>query len=486
MKKLLLPFSFLLLSATVLNAQQWVRRYNGGGNGMDEIKAMVIDGSGNVYVTGYAFFSTSDNDYVTIKYNTNGVQQWIVRYNGTGNGSDVPASIFVDGAGNVYVTGISDQLTGYYVNNDAVTVKYNAQGVLQWVARYDNTALQRDDAGAAVKADAAGNVYVTGYTTRHNGAYSKKDYLTLKYSASGSQQWVATYDGPANRDDAAVGLGLDAAGNVYVTGTSFAGRDKVEENDYLTIKYSPSGVQLWTARYDGPISRADYATAIAVDNNGNAFVTGYSRGADLDYATIKYNTNGVQQWLARYDGPAHQGDLAFGIALDNAGNVYVTGTDQRTPYNGDYLTIKYSGSGTQLWTARYDGSAHDNDGANAIAVDVSGNVYVTGGINQNSPSFDMATIKYNTAGVQQWVKIYKGPKDSADVGNAIAVDAQGNVYVAGASTGTTSFYDFTTIKYTSAGARSGVEDDSTPIAAVGNHSIGREYFVLNKGTAHAR
>jgi outer membrane protein assembly factor BamB len=104
----------------------------------------------------------------------------------------------------------------------------------------------------------------------------------------------------------------------------------VEQQDYLTIKYSNTGVPLWTARYDGPVSRADYATSIAVDGSGNAYVTGYSRGAGLDYATIKYNTNGAQQWVARYDGPAHSGDLAFAIALDVSGNVYVTGTDQKT------------------------------------------------------------------------------------------------------------------------------------------------------------
>ncbi len=319
------------------------------------------------------------------------------------------------------------------------------------MSRYDNVSLQRDDAGAAIKGDANGNIYVAGYSTRSNSAYSRKDYLTIKYNASGIQQWAATYDGPAHQDDAAVGLGIDASGNIYVTGTSFAGRDKVEADDYLTIKYSPAGDSLWSARYDGPVSRSDYATAIAVDNSGNAYVTGYSRGADLDYATLKYNANGVQQWVARYDGPAHGGDLSFAIAVDNSGNVYVTGTDQKIIYNGDYLTIKYNSSGVQQWTARYDAPAHDNDGANALALDASGNVYVTGGINGSSPSFDIATVKYSNAGVQQWVKTFNGAKDSADIGNAIAVDASGNVYVAGATTGKTSHYDFITIKYASAG-----------------------------------
>jgi hypothetical protein len=85
-------------------------------------------------------------------------------------------------------------------------------------------------------------------------------------------------------------------------------------------------------------------------------------------------------------------------------------------------------------------------------------VYITGGINGSSPAFDIATIKYSSAGVQQWAKTYNGAKDSADVGNAIGIDGLGNVYVAGASTGLTSAYDFITLKYTAAGARA-----STPV-----------------------
>jgi Beta-propeller repeat len=73
-------------------------------------------------------------------------------------------------------------------------------------------------------------------------------------------------------------LGLDATGNIYVTGTSFAGADPLGEQDYLTIKYSPAGIQQWTARYNGPAGEPDLATGIAVDNSGNAFVTGYSEG----------------------------------------------------------------------------------------------------------------------------------------------------------------------------------------------------------------
>ncbi len=125
MKKIILFFSCILYTSLVFS--QWNKIYNGAGNGMDEIKSMVADNAGNVYVTGYALNAAKNNDYVTIKYNTNGVKQWQASYDGPGNGDDIPAAIYVDNTGNVYVTGISDQLTGYFINNDAATVKYNAQ-----------------------------------------------------------------------------------------------------------------------------------------------------------------------------------------------------------------------------------------------------------------------------------------------------------------------------------------------------------------------
>src|SRR5262245_54873218 len=151
MKKLYIfsGFLFLLINTNIV-AQRWTVRYNGTGNGIDAIKGMVTDNAGNVYITGSSNSGANSDDYITIKYNTNGVRQWLARFNGVGSGSDVPASIFVDGAGNVYVTGYSDVLTGNFIDNDATTVKYSSAGAQLWASSYHGP-LQRNDAGAAVK-----------------------------------------------------------------------------------------------------------------------------------------------------------------------------------------------------------------------------------------------------------------------------------------------------------------------------------------------
>lgn len=99
------------------------------------------------------------------------------------------------------------------------------------------------------------------------------------------------------------------------------------QGHYATLKYDANGNAIWAARYDGPGNGPDYAGAIAVDQSGNVYVTGGSTGTggSLDYTTIKYDSAGNQLWVARYDGPASRDDVAVGLAVSASGNVYVTG-----------------------------------------------------------------------------------------------------------------------------------------------------------------
>ncbi len=113
--------------------------------------------------------------------------------------------------------------------------------------------------------------------------------------------------------------------------------------DYATIKYDPDGNELWAARYDGSGSGFDRAYALAVDDSGNVFVTGESQGVGIgyDYATIKYIANGSEIWVARYNGPGNADDRADAITLDASGNIYVTGRSTGLLWGPDYATIKY-------------------------------------------------------------------------------------------------------------------------------------------------
>jgi hypothetical protein len=371
-----------------------------------------------------------------------GVQEaWIARYNGPGNGGDSATAIAIDGSGNVYVTGGS---AVSHLTPDYATIKYNSSGQQQWVARYDGPAHDYERA-SAIAVDGSGNVYVTGWSP---GSGSGSDYATVKYNSAGQEQWVARYNGPGNSEDNARGIAIDGFGNTYVTGESVgSGTDR----DYATIKYNASGKEEWVARYNGPGNGIDAAYAIAVDGSGNVYVTGASVGTtfpDLDYSTIKYDSTGQEQRVARYNRPGNGADGATALAIDGSGNVYVTGQSRDSITNYDYyVTIKYDSAGQEQWVASYSRPQNGNHIPTAITVDGSGNVYVTGGSLGSGYANDYATIKYNASGTEEWVARYDGPGGGEDQASGISVDGSGNVYVTGPSVGSGTNTDYATIEY---------------------------------------
>jgi uncharacterized delta-60 repeat protein len=362
--------------------RDWKKTYNGPGTGPDEASAITTDAQGNVYITGRSDGSGTRDDYATIKYDVNGNTKWVRRYNGPGNLYDQAKAIAADNLGNVYVTGSS---VGSDPFGDYATIKYDQNGNQLWVRRYNGPG-NSSDLATAIAVDNAGNVYVTGES---RDAANFPDYATIKYDANGNQLWVARFNRGVNTAEEATALVVDASGNVYVTGQGTAG--EFLPFDYVTVKYNTLGVQQWAAVYNGPANTTDRANDIGLDAAGNVFVTGVSEN---NYATVKYNAAGVQQWVATYDGGSST-DEANALAVDAAGNVYVTGgSRQSNVIPEDYATIKYNGAGIQQWLVRYNGTGNGGDVANDIALDNAGNVYVTGESFGNGTSFDYATIKY--------------------------------------------------------------------------------------------
>ncbi len=429
----------------------WVRTYNGPGNDDDQAWAIAVDDSGYVYVTGYCEGAGGNPDLATIKYLPNGDTAWVRTYNGPGDHVDWARAVTIDASYNVYITGKSfDSGTGF----DYVTIKYTPEGDTAWLRRYDGPGSSTDEAYAITVSD-SGYVHVTGTS---GGSGTSADYATVKYDPDGDTVWVRRYNGPEDYVDYASAMALDGQQNVYVTGTSY---DTVGGLDYLTIKYAANGDTLWVRRYKGPGEGYDEAYSLAVDGAGNAYVTGNSAGigTNYDYATIKYYPNGDTGWVRRYDGPANGADYAKAIAIDHSGFVYVTGYSDSTGSYQDYATIKYDSVGNEVWVRRYNGPpGNGSDFGYALALDDFSNVYVTGGSGGGATDMDYATIKYHSNGDAAWVMRYTGPGSGSDYGRAIAVDDSGNVYVTGSYTSASTEKDICTIKYVQ--TSSGVTDET--------------------------
>jgi uncharacterized delta-60 repeat protein len=433
----LLLFPALTRGATAVQA--WMQRYNGPGNGTDYAFAVAVDASNNVIVTGYSIGSGGNYDYATIQYSSAGVPLWTNRYNGPGNAWDQATDVAVDGSNNVIVTGYS---TGSGSGYDYATIQYSSAGAPLWTNRYNGPGNSADYA-TAVAVDTSNNVIVTG---RSAGSGSSYDCATIQYSSAGLPLWTNRYNGPANAQDGAAAVAVDGSNNVIVTGYSF--NSGGFNSDYVTIQYSSAGVPLWTNRYNGPGNSDDFANAVAVDGSNNVIVTGNSSGGGSgnDFATIQYSSGGVPLWTNRYNGPGNSHDEAWAVAVDGSNNIIVTGYSTNSASGYDYATIEYSSAGVPLWTNRYNGPGNGDDYAKAVAVDGSNNVVGTGQ-SYNGTNYDYATIQYSSAGVPLWTNRFNGPGNSIDGAYAVAVGRSGNVIVTGGSTGSSSGYDFTTIKY---------------------------------------
>lgn len=361
-------------------------------------------------------------------------ERWVQRINGPGNDYDGVQACTIDNMGNIYVTG-SYTVSGAY---DYCTIKYDASGNQLWIKTYNGPGNGYDPSNS-IAVDNAGNVYVTGYSY---GGGTMYDFATIKYDAAGNELWVKRYHGG---NDYALSLAIDNAGNVYITGTN--------GSDYITIKYDGSGNEVWIRSFDGGAGW-DEARCVAVDNAGNVYVGGRSQGiGGFDYATVKYDAAGTQLWVNRYNGPANGNDEIRKLAVDNSGNVYVTGQSQGIGTGIDFATVKYDAAGNQLWVKRYNGPANGEDMALGIKIDNTGNCCVTGYSKGSggSADYDYATIKYDPAGNELWVKRYDGPANNNDAASGIAIDNDGNVYVNGHTTGIITSSDITTIKYDASG-----------------------------------
>jgi uncharacterized delta-60 repeat protein len=430
----------ILLFAGSINAQvseEWTRRYAGPGGYLDYGRAIDVDADGYIYVAGSSYGSGTLTDMITLKYAPDGTQEWARSFDGPASSYDHAYGVVVDPFGDICVTGFAEDSS-----QDFVTIKYNSDGDTLWVRWYDGPDDDYDNA-RTMAVDASGNVYVAGFSD--GGSGYGDDYCTIKYSPDGVQQWVRRYAGPAGDIDWIYDIAVGPSGNVYVTGNS---TNVGYNSDIFTIAYSPGGDSLWTARYDGGISNSDVGRAIAVDSSGNVYVTGYSvgTGTDWDYATIKYDASGNEQWVRRYNGPANSSDDPSDIGVDPDGNIIVTGGSYGTGAMSDFLTIKYAPDSTEIWVARYDRGVN-NDGPSELAIDASGNIYLAGASSAPFGGVEYTTIKYDTNGDTVWVIHYDGPR-SYDIGNAIALDGSGNVYVTGDSDSVAAaWYDIVTIKY---------------------------------------
>ncbi len=440
----LIKFIYIILLFTLevyaqLPTQEWVARIPGPYNDLDG-PFLAVDKLGNSYVAGTHVVNDSVN-ILCVKYNTNGTQQWAALYRYPGENYFEPSGLALDTFGNAYVTSSYGQTT--FAPKNSLLVKFNgSNGSVLWAKRYIGeygTSYPFD-----IEIDRLNNIYVVGY--------SDTSHLVIKYNGNGDSVWVRKYHQQPARN-MAFACAIDDSMNVIITGARrFCYTNPPPGGCFdslMAAKYSSNGILRWIKIYKYNNSDAS-GRKIAVDQNGSIYIGGVTGISGWGvYLTLKYDRNGVQQWVSIYDAPGNGINGLNSIAMDRINNaLFVTG-GAVTNGVGVAATIKYNPTtGDSLWV-RKDTSNYRNAGASDIKIDSLSNSYITGSSNNIPPGVDVDAfiIKYSSLGIKQWSIIYNGPFNGWDGGKSIALDYQNNILVVGTSQSGFQLSDYVLIKY---------------------------------------
>ena len=455
MKKSFLLFCLFIIKFYNVQSQvtpAWVNVLGASGDNSDRYYSITEDGSGNIYAVGYTYNVNKDKDILIAKLNSTGDTVWTRQFNNAlVNGSDKALFIGLDAANNIYLSGIADG--GSIKNNDIIIQKYTNSGSLLWTTFYNYSPYNQDDEPIDMFVNSGGDVFITGKSDADSSSATNNDAITIKYNTNGVQQWVSRFNGSGGDADRGIAITGDNSGGCIITGRTF----NATNDDVLTIKYSSTGAVSWQQIYNRGLGN-DRGDDVFLDASGNIYVTGRSQNAnDYDVVTIKYNSFGVPQWTQFYTNV--ENDYGNTVKVDASGNVYVGGQSDinasTTVANYDALTIKYNSSGVQQWAKLLGNAALKEENISKLEVDASGNVYVSGRSNVNTLDTVVAnnflTIKYNTSGVQQWVNYLNGTATKSDdqVSDMYYNSTTGEIVVAGVSQNLITQKDATIIKYLS-------------------------------------
>ncbi|MEO8513016.1 MAG: T9SS type A sorting domain-containing protein [Ignavibacteria bacterium] len=373
----------------------WSAVYGAPGTSYEGVYSMKIDISGNVIIVG-SKGGTFGTDILVLKYNSSGILQWSDSLNGPANNNDLAIDVVADDAGNIYVLGYSYVTS---TNQDIVLMKYNASGDKLWV-KYIDGGFSLNDRGSKISIAPNNSIAISGYSYTsissfgvivistdtsgsllwqyYNAGYcnitsmkldntgnifvggdkgssvTASDYFILKVNSSGSFQWLNTYSTSVSGTERIQSMEVDSSGSIFATGYTYTASASF---DITTLKYNSSGILQWLQSYNGVENNFDQGQDMDIDEFGNVFVTGisYESSTSYDVLTLRYNSSGVQQWVERYNGPAGTFDSGEKIKCLLDGSIVVGGRTTGIGTSEDITHIKYSDGSLPVTLSEFTG-----------------------------------------------------------------------------------------------------------------------------------
>jgi hypothetical protein len=350
-----------------------------------------------------------------------------------------------DGVGGVYLTGAtSGDLGGPGAGElDAWLAHYDSTGTQIWIRQFGTDDY---DLGYALAPDGAGGAFVSGSTLGNLGGpiAGAGDAWLARHDNAGNQLWIRQW-GTSVGDDA-LAAEADGSGGVYVTGRTWGslGGPQLGDSDVWLARFDSAGNQIWIRQFG--TKKAESTTAATSDGVGGVYVSGWTFG-NLGAS----NLGVTDAWLARFDSSGNKlwarqlgtsdGDLAYAVATDSTGGVYVSGSTGGSLGPGfagyqDAWLARYSSTGVKLWIKQF--GTRENDSAHAAAPDGAGGVFLTGWTTgslggPNAGNWDTWLARFDSAGSQIWTQ--QIGTSAVDWSTCATPDEAGGLYVGGSSSG---------------------------------------------------
>lgn len=398
--------------------------FNGPAGGYDSGSDIAVDSSGYVWATGLVSKTSEGRNAWIARYTPSLILLASTTMNSSANGSDIGNSIEIDSAGNPWVTGQVEEISG---------------GVNIWMAKYTpllvltasasiNGSANSADVGKAIAFDSSGNAWVTGQIVESSGGYN---LWIAKWDSSLVLKTNATVNGSGgNSLDSGLGIYAGSSGNILITG-------------YLS--QTSTKKDIWIAQYDatlnlqknvlvnGSISGQDSGRSIAIDSSGNIFTTGsiYGESGNNDIWVAKFNSSLIFEASATVSGSANGYDAGEGITIDSSGNVWVIGSIDETLGENNIWIGKFSPSLVLQTSTTFNGTANSDDEGIDIALNSAGNIIVSGNVSEPSQSHNAWIAVYSPSLTLLLSKTINGPANGFDEATDIALDSSDNVWVAG-------------------------------------------------------
>lgn len=372
------PPHMYLLKIDASGNYKWKKYFNNLKDSSDDVSGLAVDGAGNIYLTGRRKDVTCEpcldkvvSDIVTTKYNSDGDIIWSRRFSAGPYLLSTPSDLRVSNNGYCMVTGTIKEYNSIFAtfNKTMMVMLYGPSGQLLAMKQQPNIT------GLSGCFDRKLNLIVCGEEDISN---VKKPVL-IKFNKQGDSLWKKILDEP-NRKGNFQFVFADPGGAIYTNGQSDA--VNFSQPNIVTVKYSAEGKELWKrSEVNRTFTGKNIYGDFAIDTKGNCYVAGYQDygATDRDWLTVKYNTNGQKKWSNIFTEPVQYGNYPADIEITKDGNVLLAGNGTPSfPAVYSYNTLMYDSNGHQIWQAYFKTGANNNDIAAGVEVDAAGNIY-TGG-----------------------------------------------------------------------------------------------------------